>query len=449
MTPQEALELADRVVERARPGEQLEAVLGWADSTEVRAHEGEVEHFVAAREVGLGVRIIADGRTGSSWAGLLDDESVDACVAEARDNARFGTPDPNAGLAQPDGVPFSPLDTVDEELASVSPEAKLALALEIDARLRAADPRIVGHEGADYSDSRAVGAVASTTGIRAAEEETIAQAGIWALAGDGEEVTTGFGITFGRGFGDLDPEEVVAEAVARSTSLLGARKAGSQRLTVVFDPYVTSQFLGIVAEMLSGEEVVRGRTPFGDREGDLVASELLTLFDDPLAADAPTSATSDGEGLASRRVDLIESGRLVGFLHNAWSARCLGTTSTASAARAGYRGAPGVGPRVLTPQPGALDAAQLAARVGDGLLVQELAGLHSGVNPTSGDLSVGVEGRMLRAGAPAEPVREVTIASTIQRMLADVVAVGSDLRRFPWESSGVSLAIGDVTMSGN
>jgi PmbA protein len=71
------------------------------------------------------------------------------------------------------------------------------------------------------------------------------------------------------------------------------------------------------------------------------------------------------------------------------------------------------------------------------------------VNPTSGDLSVGVEGRMLRGGAPAEPVREVTIASTVQRMLADVVAVGSDLRRFPWESSGVSLAIGDVTMSGS
>ena len=80
--------------------------------------------------------------------------------------------------------------------------------------------------------------------------------------------------------------------------------------------------------------------------------------------------------------------------------------------------------------------------------MHEVSGLHSGVNPVSGDLSVGIEGVRLRGGAPAEPIREVTIGSTLQRMLMDVVAVGSDLTYFPWESTGVTLAIGDVTMSG-
>jgi PmbA protein len=98
--------------------------------------------------------------------------------------------------------------------------------------------------------------------------------------------------------------------------------------------------------------------------------------------------------------------------------------------------------------PGSQSPEQILAQVGDGLLVQDLAGLHSGVNPVSGDLSVGAEGLRIRDGATAEGVREVTIGSTLQRMLMDVVAVGDDLTYFPWESTGVTLAIADVTMSG-
>jgi len=449
MTPADALGIVDRVLERALPGEQLEAVLGWAATTDVRAHEGELEHFVAATEVGLGVRVIDDHRTGISWAGVLDDDAIDTAVAEARDNARFSSSDPHAGLAEPDGVEPQRLDTVDGALADVPTEAKVDFAMQLDSRLRSAESRMVGHEGADYGDARVIGAVASTTGIRAVEQETIAQAAIWALASDGNDVTTGFGLDSGRGFADLDADNVVAEAVGRATALLGASKADTSRLTVVFDPYVTSQFLGVVAEMLSGEEAVRGRTPFADRVGDDIAAAMLSLYDDPHAGDAPTSGAVDGEGLATRRVPLIEGGVLTGLLHNAYTARSMSSTGTASATRGSHRSAPGVGPRVLTPEPGSLSPAALRASVGEGVLVQELAGLHSGVNPTSGDLSVGIEGVRLRGGEPAEPVREVTIASTIQRMLTDVVAVGSDLRRFPWESSGVSLAIADVTLSGN
>ena len=448
MDAEEALAVVDSVVDRAEPGEQLEAVLQWSDSTEVRAHDGHLEHFVGATEIGVGVRIVRGGRTGMSWSGALDGEALDSAVAEARDNAGFASEDPFAGLAVPDGVEPAEVASVDAGFAAVASEEKIDFALSLDAALSAADPRIVGHEGADYNDARVLSAVASTAGVRAAETETIAQAAVWALASDGTEVTTGFGLDAARGFSALDPEMVVAEAVSRATGLLGAAKAASERVTVVLDPYVTSQFLGIVAEMLSGDEVARGRSPFGERMGESVASELLGLADDPHAPDAPTSGAHDGEGLATRAVPLIESGRLVGFLHNSYSARMLDAVPTASAARSGHRGAPGVGPRVLSPTPGTMSAGELHSRVSDAVVVQEFAGLHSGVNPVSGDLSVGIEGYRLCGGERAEPVKEVTVASSIQRMLADIVAVGSDLRRFPWESSGVSLAIADVTLSG-
>jgi len=99
-------------------------------------------------------------------------------------------------------------------------------------------------------------------------------------------------------------------------------------------------------------------------------------------------------------------------------------------------------------RPGTATQAELVASVGDGVLVQDVSGLHSGVNPVSGDFSTGAEGLRIRGGELAEPLREFTIASTLQRMLHDVTAVGGDLQWLPMNASGVSLVIADVTVSG-
>ena len=448
MTPDELLAVADRVLERARPGEQLEAVVTWSNDTEIRAYDGAVEHFVAAESAGVGVRIIRDGRQGLSWAGVLDDGALTECVEEARDNASFGTPDPQAGLAEPDGVAVVELPLFDERLLAVATEDKIALALELERRVLGADPRMTGLESADYADSVGASAIVSTTGIRSAGSETSAFLGTWALAGDDAETTTGFGFSVGRTVEELDLDAAVAEAVDRCIGSLGARKPASERLTVVLDPYVTSQFLGLVAELLSGESVLRGRSAFAGRIGDTVAAPSVTLYDDPGDVLAPTADDVDGEGLACRRVPLLAGGVLEGYLHNAYTGRSSGTVSTGSAQRGSHRSAPGVGPRVVKLAPGDRSHEAIVREVGDGLLVREVSGLHSGVNPVSGDLSVGVEGALIRRGAPADPVREATIGSTLQRMLLDVVAIGDALTYFPWESTGVTLAIADVTLSG-
>lgn len=448
MSPEDLQAVADRVVEMAAPGEQVEAVVTWSRDTEVRAHGGHVEHFVSSDSAGLGVRVVSQGRQGLSWAGVLDDAALRDCLAEARDNAGFGTPDPHAGLAEPDGVAPVVLPTFDERLLSVTPEQKIDLALTLERLVTEGDPRILGVESADYADSIAAAAIASTTGIRSSGRETSAYLGAYSLAGDGDDVTTGFGYSVGRTAEQLDPSAAATDAVQRSIRMIGARKAPGRRLTVVLDPYVTSQFLGLVTEMLSGEAVLRGRSPFAGRLGEQVAAPALTMLDDAIDPAAPTATDVDDEGLACRRVPLIEGGSLVGYLHNAYTGRACGSASTGSAQRGGHRGAPGVGAHVVTLQPGTASPAEVLASVGDGLLVHELSGLHSGVNPVSGDLSVGIEGRMIRGGEPAEPVREVTIGSTIQRMLTQVVALGDDLTYFPWESTGLTLAVADVTMSG-
>ena len=442
------LDIGDLVVGMAKAGEQVEAVVTRGRDTEIKAYGGEVESLSSAQSQGVGIRVVADGRQGFAYAATFDADVLAETIADARDNAAFGTPDPDLGLAEPDGVAVAELDLYDSSLESFPTERKIELAVELERATLAADPRISGIESAEYVDTLAEGAIVSTTGIRTAGRETACYVMTYVMASEGDETQTGFGFSVGREPGALEVATAATEAAGRATRMLGAVKPGSERLTVVLDPWVTAQFLGILAFTLNGESVLKGRSLFVDRLGDEVASPLVTLVDDPTDPAAFTATETDGEGLATRRNSLIEDGVLKMFVHNAYTARRAGTVSTGSAVRSGFKSTPGVGCIATRLVPGARSQAELVAEVGEGLLVQDVSGLHSGVNPVSGDFSTGAEGLRIRGGALAEPVREFTIASTLQRMLKDVRAVGDDLQWLPMSAAGVSLVIDEVTISG-
>ena len=444
----ELLAIADRVVAMARPGEQLEAVVVRGTDTEIRVYGGEVESLSSAQAQGVGVRVVIDGRQGFAYAGSLDEQVIAETLAEARDNAGFATHDPHAGLAAPDGVAVPDIELYRDALERFTPEQKVALAIEMERAVLAADPRISGIESAEYMDSISESAVVTSTGIRSSGRESNCYVATYAMATEGSDTQTGFGFSVGREPSQLDPAIAAAEAAERATRMLGAVQPPSGRVTVVLDPWVTAQFLGIIGHTLDGDAVFKGRSLFAERLGEEVASPLLTLVDDPTDVRAFTATDVDGEGLAARRNLLIENGVLQRFVHNAQSARRAGTVSTGNAVR-GFRSTPGVGCLAISLLPGTSDPASLLAGIEDGVLVQEVSGLHSGVNPVSGDFSTGAEGIRIRNGELAEPVREFTIASTLQKMLRDVRAVGSDLQFLPMSASGVTLVVDDLTISGS
>ncbi|MFN8040378.1 MAG: TldD/PmbA family protein [Acidimicrobiales bacterium] len=441
------LAVADRVVGRAGPGEQVEAVVVRGTDTEIKVYEGEVESLSSAQSQGIGIRVVRDGRQGFAYAGTLDESVIDETLAEARDNAGFGEVDEWFGLAEPDGVAVADLDLYRDELVSFATDRKVELAIELERAVRAADARIVGIESAEYVDSVGEAAIVTTTGIRSLSRDTSCYVATYALAEQAGEVQTGFGFSVGHQPSELDVAVAATEAADRATRMLGAVKPASERLTVVLDPWVTAQLLGILAFTLNGESVLKGRSLFADRLGEEVASPLITLVDDPTDPAFFTATDTDGEGLATRRNSLIEGGVLQMFVHNAYTGRRAGAASTGSAVR-GFSSTPGVGCMATSLVPGDRSPAELIAGVGDGILVQEVSGLHSGVNPVSGDFSTGAEGLRIRGGELAEPVREFTIASTLQKMLKDVTAVGDDLTQLPMSAAGVSLVVADVTLSG-
>ncbi|MCU1452773.1 MAG: peptidase family protein [Acidimicrobiales bacterium] len=443
----ELLEIGDRIVGLARAGEQVEVVVGRSRSTEVRVYDGEVESLSSATSAGVGVRVVSGHRQGFAYAGSLDPEVLADTLADARDNAGFATEDAFLGLAEPDGVPVPELDLYREGLAALPTERKIELAAELERAVRAADRRISGVDAADYADALAEGCVVTSTGIRTSSRESSCYISASCLASDGDDTQTGFGFSVGRLPEDLDISVAAGDAARRATRLLGATKPSGGRFTIVLDPFVTAQLIGIIGSTFSGEAVLKGRSLFADRLGEEVGAGAITLVDDPTNPLAYTAGETDGEGLASRRNVLIDAGVLQKFVHNAYSARRAGTTSTANAVR-GFKSTPGVGCRALSLVPGTQSQDELLASVGDGVLISSVSGLHSGVNPVSGDFSTGAEGLRITGGALGEPLREFTIASTLQRMLLDVAAVGADLEWLPMSAAGVSLVVRDVTVSG-
>ena len=298
-------------------------------------------------------------------------------------------------------------DLWDDGVIATPMEEKIALALELERATRAADPRVRQVSSADYSDGRVGGGAGldhghpvlgpphhglrlrrchRRRGRRLADRDRLQR-------GPGARPTS-------------TPTRPWATPSCAPPGCSGAQKAQSGRCTVVFDPRVVSTLLSVVASALSGEAVVKGRSFFAGRIGESVANAAVTLVDDPTDSRAFSASTYDGEGLACRRNVLISDGMLRMFVFDTVSARRAQTQlDRFGRARRFRRHArrPAAGPWCFSPGPRSAD--DILASVGDGLYVQSVTGIHSGVNPVSGDFSVGAEGlhdpgrRPGRAGA--------------------------------------------------
>ncbi len=444
---------AQRVLEMKDSDEEIEVYVSSGVDIDIQAYQGEIENLSTASSSGIGIRVLRDGSSGahvgSAWAGSLDDEAVRDALMAARDNSHFATEDEFVAFARPDGVEPAVLSLCDATVLSTSLDEKIEMALSLERLVRSGDPRIRQVDSANYSDYVAEAVIVSTTGITAGYERSGSYVSVEAIANDGGDDQTGWGLSAGRAPHELDIDEAARDAITRATRMLGAVKPTSMKCTAVFDSRSTATLLAIIGSALSGEAVNYGRSFFANRIGETVAATSFTLLDDPTDPRHFSASVFDGEGLACRRNELISAGQLKAFVYDTVSANRARTESTGCAVRGGIAGSPSPGCRALQLEPGTLDQEAIFRAVGNGIFVESLTGVHSGVNPISGDFSVGVTGLMIRDGALAEPVREITVASTLQRMLLDIAFVGSDVRWLPGTAAGQTVAIAEIAVSGS
>ena len=442
-------ELCRIALSEAGGEEAAEAYAGWNRKTEVRARGGGVEALTSSESRGVGVRVVVDGRLGYAWAADPSDAEARELLVAARDSARHTTPDEANQLPAPQQAePVAGLYR--SALSEFSSEQKVSLALDLERATTSTRAEVGKVEDVVYADAVSRVAVASTAGVDASYERTDCWCIVAALAERDGETQSGFSFRVAREPSELAWEEAAAEAAERGARLLGGTKPTTERVPVLLDPWAAASFLGVLASALSAEEVQKGRSLLAGLVGQQVASDALSLIDDGRLESGPDAAPFDDEGVPTGRTPLIERGVLRGFLHNTQTARREDASSTGNAARPSYRGVPGVAPSNLFVEPGPDARGELMKRAGRAVYVQEVSGVHSGANPVSGEFSVGATGLRVDQGSLGEPLREMTIASTIPDILKAIVATGSDLRFFPGGGAigSPTLLVGEMTVAG-
>ena len=426
----------------------------WAEgsrSREVRVHAGEVESLTEASGRGVGVRAWIGARTGYAYGTDLSDSGLAELAEAAVGAARVADEDERSAAPEPSGDASEIPGLYDEGVASTETAEVIDLAKRIERAALERDSRVTGVEEVVYVDENSNAAIATSRGVSGAFGSSAAYSFLQAMATQDSEVQTGLGFGVGRSPRDLDAEKIGAEAGDESSSMLGATKPESRTCPVVLSDRVAASFAGFIGGALAADEVQRGRSPFADRLGEEVASAALRIADDGTDPGGLASAPFDGEGTPRGRTPLLADGKLLAYLHDSYTARRGGATSTGNAARASYRSPPSVSPSNLMIEPGELSLEGLLERAGDGVYVTEVAGLHSGVNPVTGRYSVGATGRTIRSGELSEPLREFTIAGDLLSTLAAVQAVGSETRWVPFGGSvhSAPLLVGEMAIGGS
>jgi PmbA protein len=442
-------ELCRAALAGAADNDEAEAYALESTRTEVRGRAGEVDALTSASSRGLGVRVIVGGRMGYAWAADPAPREAAALLEAARGAAGHATPDEANALPSADPSEELP-GLFREALAALEPDRKVALALDLERAAVSASPDVRRVEEVLYGDAVSRVALVSTAGLAAEYRRTDCWCVASAIAERDGETQTGFSFQVAREPGELDHEAVGREAAERGARLLGAVKPATERLPVILDPWAAAAFLGVLASGLSAEEAQKGRSLLAGLVGERVAADAVILVDDGRLPEGPASAPFDDEGVPTSRTPLIDRGVLRGFLHNTVTARRDGTVSTGNASRPSYRGVPGVSTSNLLVAPGPEPPEALLASAGRAVYVQEVKGVHSGANPISGEFSVGAAGLRVEGGAFGEPLREMTIASTLPEVLRVVEAVGSDVR-FLFGAGAVgtpTILIGEMTVAG-
>jgi len=261
---------------------------------------------------------------------------------------------------------------------------------------------------------------------------------------EGGKKRSGYYWSSRRHLSQLEAEDAVGrEAAKRTLQKLGARKVESQEIPVIFDPDAARSILGLVAGCISGGAIWRRSSYLLDRLETQVASELVSVVDDPLIPRGPGSRVYDGEGLASRRNSIIERGVLKGYQLDTYSGKKLNMPSTANAAR-GSSGGVGISSTNFQLAAGKISPEQILRDTPKGLYVTSMMGF--GFNGVTGDFSRGASGFWIENGELAFPVSEVTIASNLKDMFMRVTLADDIDRKFG--VAAPTLAIEGMTLAG-
>jgi PmbA protein len=437
-------DLAERLVAAAgRAGaDAADALAVRSVSLAVEVREGAVEESERSEGDDVGLRAFVGRRQA-----VVSTNDVNANVAELAERAvamaKAAPEDPFAGLADPARLArdVPDLDLLDPDLPTV------ALLEERAQRAERAGLAVKGvTKSGGASASAGIGGMVLVTshGFRGAYLSSGQSVSMTAIAGEGTAMERDYDYSSTLHGADLDPPEKVGRTAGeRTVERLNPRKVKSKRVPVVFDRRIAGSLVSHLASAINGAAVARKTSFLKDRLGQRLFRPGIHVLDDPLRRRGLRSRPFDAEGVATRRLAVVEDGVLASWILDSATARELGFASTGHAQR-GVSSTPAPGPSNLHLAAGSDTPEALMADLAEGFYVTDLIGV--GVNQVTGDYSRGASGFWIENGKRSYPVSEVTIAGNLIEMFQTLLPA-NDLE-FRFGTNAPSVRVEGLTVAG-
>lgn len=429
---------------------ELELYYGSSKRLSLKSFKNELSSFSLADVQGMSARVIDDHKVGFSYTEELGGNSVEKMVEQAAANSKHFTKD-SANTLYESNEEYESTKYYNSELEKVGIEQKKEFALKLEQLAYDYDSRISNVTHAAYCETTYRSIIANSHGLLKSQLGNLCYSYLMVVAKDGDETTTGYWDMAADSFEGLDLDYLVKWTGDIALGRLNAGEVDSGKYKAILSEDCATQLLGVFfggSSPFFAKNVQNGTSRLAGRLEQTIASPLVTIIDDPFAP-GMGRCEFDGEGVASRKMDVVSEGVLRNFFYNVYTANKDGCQSTGHGMRGGHKSRIGTAPTNLFLTNGNESKDSLFSALGDGVWIEDVEGLHSGVNIVSGDFSLSAHGAVIEGGKRGRSLKNFTISGNFFELLERIVGKANDRRTNGMGSfASPSLLIDGLNISG-
>lgn len=399
--------------------DQYELYYSTGESVSVDTFQHSINEFKSSVGGGVCFRAIVGGKMGYASTELLSAEQAKALVQKAADNASVLESEEQVFLGE-GGQIYEPLPNREYPLPTT--EELITKVLEVQEKIYAADPMVIDGCATTGIIERNEVAIVNSNGLDLSLRTSAAGLVVVGVVSNGTDMANDYQIKLGQ-LDKMDTDTMIAKAVATAKESLGGEVPATGVYNVVFDPEAMASMLSVFSSVFSSEAAQKGLSKLGDAEGTVIASEVVTLVDDPMHPENPDPMNFDAEGSPTHKKNIIERGELKTLLYNLKTAAVAGKKTTGNASKAGYDAPIGLRPFTMHLAAGESTEQELLNKAGNGIYIRTVEGLHAGANAVSGDFSLQSTGYLIEEGKKTKFIKSFTVAGNFYDMLKNITAV--------------------------
>lgn len=424
--------------------EEYELYYSASESTDVSTFRCEINEFSSSLVGGVCLRCMADGKMGYASTEALTPEQAESIVLRALDNAKALESDEKQFLV-PGGLEYEHTDSVKYDLPDTA--GLTDKAIEIAKELYKADDMVIDGSNGSAGASTFTISICNSKGLDLSYEAATSYIISSAVVSNGKEMSNGLGFETGS-FDKIDIIKAVKKSVEDAKSMLNADVAPTGSYPVVFSSRAMASLLATYSGIFSSERSQKGLSLLAGKENQMIASDIVTIVDDPFYKDSAMPINFDAEGSPAHRKNVIENGVLKTLLYNLKTAAAAGVKTTGNASKSRYDSPVGIRPFTFYIAPGSISEKELIAKAENGVYITSLGGLHAGANTVSGDFSLQSSGFMIENGEKTEKaVKSFTVAGNFYNLLKQITGISDSMEK-PFSGSSTSFMSPSVLVEG-